>query len=1058
MCTLKLDADVKNTLGRLPPNLEELYVEIYEQQISQYHGKAGRATIGHILKWLLFAHRQMNSFEFCTAVTLNLPISAGELDKEHILDLCHNFVIYDDTLDTFRFAHLSVREFLETRAEYAQIPCHVLAAETCLIQLIGSTNTGTARDFLKNECAFEDFSKLASASESMVGSFHKYATIYWIPHCASIGEEGRQKDSHFQRLFRFFLFTDCGTLSPLDAWMLSYRHCPYDEYAPFYLRRALDNYSTPVIAPLFLACAFGFCEILRESLENLRLSVQESREAWEIALLGEQDEALKILLTQRGDREIPRSFVEMVAGNMKVETLDWVLSQAPDTPITADLIKIVSGARRWSGRSDGADILFNRINASRMSKQILAAAAGQLSGSRFQDLLDRYPSFDVSEDMLVEAVSQENWEVMELLLDNSELQLTTRALEGALERCDVSGLRKMLMRSTNTITPRAMRLAATNKDCSVLQLLLDYGGTVSHSVLVVAAACGYEPVLNILLHGDRAVSKVMLRMGARNWRDADGVGRLLLAKANITLVEEELSEMMKSASLVHRETQTLELLIDRVKDGMISEDVFMAVAQNDRSDVRTLKLMMRVSKKNLLTMEVLEALAENLASIASMQLLLEQIDVIGVSKQLLKAAAKNLRFGDELVKMMLERVGASDFTECLWDIGAANVGCGLEILVLLEKAAGRLEITESLLEKTASEGAVRTMAFLLRRSGDRSFTEKVIAGEIETPVNSTMFGLLLEQAVDLPISDTFLAKAARNSTIESFQLVWSRCQTPKVSSILLQAAAENPQRLEIIKFLLDQIESIDINEDFITAVIIVAGASEAAEILELCIERNLPLNITRKVLVGAAGNPATSESLMKLLLERAENIALNDEIFRSAAAAGQQELLKLCASHYGTGEVLPQWNKIANLYNAAAKRACYFDRFPFPELYSTEPCCEHDADLSLVQDLLEKETPFDLPDGNGSTPLALAARAGNELIVELLLEAGADPNSRDREGASPLLNAAAWGHHGIAVTLLEKGADLDAVDIEGRSAAEMAKDRAHMRVYRMLKDYKRETQ
>jgi hypothetical protein len=231
-------------------------VEIYEKQISRYRGEAGRATISNILKWLLFAQTQMKSFELCTAVAMDLPISAEELNKEHILDLCHNFVVFDSAFDTFRFAHLSVREFLETRAEYAPVACHVLAAEICLIQLIGSTKSSTAKDFLKDECAVDVSGKLASTSESIVGGFHKYSTLYWTRHCASIGEEGRQTHARFRGLFQFFLSTDCESPSPLDAWLLSYRHREYDAYAPYYLRRALSEYPSPLTTPFFFSLCF----------------------------------------------------------------------------------------------------------------------------------------------------------------------------------------------------------------------------------------------------------------------------------------------------------------------------------------------------------------------------------------------------------------------------------------------------------------------------------------------------------------------------------------------------------------------------------------------------------------------------------------------------------------------------------------------------------------------------------------------------------------------------------------------------------------------------------
>jgi len=1054
LCTLKLDADVRITLGRLPPGLEQLYVEIYEKQISRYRGEAGRATIINILKWLLFAQTQMNSFELRTAVAMNLPISAEELNKEHILDLCHNFIVFDDALDTFRFAHLSVREFLETRAEYTPVACHVLAAETCLIQLIGSTKSSTAKEFLKEECAVDVSGKLASTSESIVGGFHKYSTLYWTQHCASIGEEGRQTHARFRGLFQFFLSTDCGSPSPLDAWMLSYRHQEYHKYAPYYLRKDLDEYPSPLTTPFFLACAFGFCEILRESLKNPRLGVEERRAAWYIAATGGQDEALKTLLTKRGECDIPEQFVGLVAATMKPETLGWVLDQAPDTKLTADLVSSASGYRR-DGRTGRVDVLLNHYDISKVSNEILAAVAGEVSGSKFQAILDRRKDIEVSENIFTQAAIGENFEVMKLLLDHEDFQITTTTLENAVASCNGEILQAVLERGATIITSNAMRRAAVNQNGHVLQLLLDHGGTASHSVLVAAAASGFAPVLRMLLDCNQAISRTMLRMGARNWQDGKAVMILLLAEADDAMIREEWNEMMKkAASNFNYGSEIIKMLAGRAEGNTISEDVFMAAARNEFYGAHAIKVLMEDSNRSVLTIEVLEALAETLSSYELMQLLLDHVDKLKTTEQILKAAARNGRFGDELVKILLEMTPASSIMECVWNAAAANKGCGPEVLMLLEKHVGQIEVTEKLLMTTASKGTLRTMVFLLERSGNAKITENIIASArgpaSRHAADMIMVRLLLERAVDLPLSERSLDLVARNGTIETFKSVWTRCHEPNASSTLLQAAAQNLRDLKIMQFLLDKIEDFHIGEKIIEAII--DREEGAIAMLELCIDRKLPLIITHNVLMKAAGNSSTSELLMKLLLKHAKNIAITDEIFQSAAAAGRHKLLLTLSHHCGIGEVLPKWTDIAKLHDAAAQRAWLYFKANYSFYFDTDSC-DPDADISLIRNLLSQDIPFDLPDGNGSTPLALAAKAGNELIVKSLLAAGADPDSRDRRGRSPLFNAAFGGHYGIVIALLEKGVERDVVDIEEKSMTEKARRRAHMRVFRLLEGY-----
>jgi ankyrin repeat protein len=51
-----------------------------------------------------------------------------------------------------------------------------------------------------------------------------------------------------------------------------------------------------------------------------------------------------------------------------------------------------------------------------------------------------------------------------------------------------------------------------------------------------------------------------------------------------------------------------------------------------------------------------------------------------------------------------------------------------------------------------------------------------------------------------------------------------------------------------------------------------------------------------------------------------------------------------------------------------------------------------------------------------------AAKKGREAVVKLLLEKGAELESKDGDGRTPLLWAAAGGHEAVVKLLLEEGA------------------------------------
>lgn len=69
----------------------------------------------------------------------------------------------------------------------------------------------------------------------------------------------------------------------------------------------------------------------------------------------------------------------------------------------------------------------------------------------------------------------------------------------------------------------------------------------------------------------------------------------------------------------------------------------------------------------------------------------------------------------------------------------------------------------------------------------------------------------------------------------------------------------------------------------------------------------------------------------------------------------------------------------------------------------------------------------------GLTPLHMAVRNQNYDIAKLLLDAGAKPDARDEWGRSPLHYAASSGNFLITHLLIERGADVNALDAYSRT-------------------------
>lgn len=88
--------------------------------------------------------------------------------------------------------------------------------------------------------------------------------------------------------------------------------------------------------------------------------------------------------------------------------------------------------------------------------------------------------------------------------------------------------------------------------------------------------------------------------------------------------------------------------------------------------------------------------------------------------------------------------------------------------------------------------------------------------------------------------------------------------------------------------------------------------------------------------------------------------------------------------------------------------------------------------IDLVRWLLEQGAP-------PQAALHAAAGAEDPVYIDLLLEAGADPEARGDRGRTPLHCAAQWGRHAVARRLVARGVDLAARDDDGQRAYEIAR-------------------
>ena len=198
LCSLRLniEEDLLEELGRLPQDLADTYAQIFEHV--RRLGPQSRIIAERSLNWLLCQARELSESEFLAAVSMGPKRESVNLTKEKVLFICGNLVMFDQELKVFRFAHLSVREYLETQSEFTLGAAHALGAEMSLLVCLHRYTEFAAKHARK---------------------FRRYAILYWLYHCQEAKKSSLGGSLH--QLLEDFLLIREGTSLAYDAWVRS---------------------------------------------------------------------------------------------------------------------------------------------------------------------------------------------------------------------------------------------------------------------------------------------------------------------------------------------------------------------------------------------------------------------------------------------------------------------------------------------------------------------------------------------------------------------------------------------------------------------------------------------------------------------------------------------------------------------------------------------------------------------------------------------------------------------------------------------------------------------
>ena len=200
-------------------------------QIEQH----GRSVAETALKWLLCT-KDSSSETIIAACSVEKLTERRTLSIHEVLDVCCNLVVYDEALHKFRFAHLSVQEFLESQPGYTSSETNQFVARRSLQSLMS-----TQPDYSNQLTLYE------------------YAILHWTYHYRNVEEQPRRE--FFEHFAKRFFFNGTESSEAYDTWK-TVRGRLEEDLTLSYEQDEPKRPEDIIINPVLLACRFGWLEIV----------------------------------------------------------------------------------------------------------------------------------------------------------------------------------------------------------------------------------------------------------------------------------------------------------------------------------------------------------------------------------------------------------------------------------------------------------------------------------------------------------------------------------------------------------------------------------------------------------------------------------------------------------------------------------------------------------------------------------------------------------------------------------------------------------------------------
>ncbi|APA06018.1 hypothetical protein sscle_01g007880 [Sclerotinia sclerotiorum 1980 UF-70] len=278
--------NIKDRNLSLEQSLNDAYETVY--MMNTKPGAYNASVLKSVCKWLLCCKTPLPAEELLKVIEISLDhdpklqkIARGPLSTKIVLHCCSNFVIQSSE-GTFRFAHLSVEEYLIShcgfKVEFQTEECHLFVMKMCLNLLVHKrVDSGTKPGLKRGSVASAIKKTLMLAQEP--ANFLAYSISYWAYHSNKATSEKRCKDLLYKR------FALGATISPsLKWWYTQIDVGNYSGSTRFQIMDIADRIlgdlprsdKYPSKSRLrMLGAAFNLPELIQNSLDKYKESIDE---------------------------------------------------------------------------------------------------------------------------------------------------------------------------------------------------------------------------------------------------------------------------------------------------------------------------------------------------------------------------------------------------------------------------------------------------------------------------------------------------------------------------------------------------------------------------------------------------------------------------------------------------------------------------------------------------------------------------------------------------------------------------------------------------------------